>query len=169
MEFEQLKRELAAEARRDGICRQWHEKIMKAPSKEYLLGLFVKGSDFALLNGYPSERLRREFDDVAPHYGVFLCGQHTARNRRTVMALGTSEVTAHYDGAGAGDAIAADQARLVIEADGFAYVALEVYCLAEVRVKADGHARVLIIKHGGSVETEAAPGATIRIIDKTQQ
>lgn len=168
MEFERLKKELAAEAKRDGICRQWYEKILEAPSKEYLLGLFVKGSDFALLNDYPSERLRREFDDVAPHFGVYLCGQRTAKNRRNVMALGTSEVTAHYDGTSVGDTIAADQARLTIDVSEFAYIALEVYCLAQVKIKASNSARVLIIKHGGSVETEATDGAKIKIIDKTQ-
>lgn len=167
MEFKRLKKELAAEARQDGICRQWHEKILHAPSKEYLLGLFVKGSDFAMLNSYPSERLRREFDDLAPHCGVYLHGRHTANNRRNVMALGASEVTATYDGCGVGDAIAADQARLAVGATGHAYVSVEVRGLAEVEARASGNAKVLIMKHGGAVHTEASGHAEIKVIDKT--
>lgn len=167
MELRQLKQALAAEAKQAGICRQWHKKILDAPSKEYLLGLFVKGSDFAMLNSFPSERLRHEFDDIAPHFGVYLCGQGTGKNRPHMMALGASAVTAHYDDCSTGDIIAADHATLTIVASQHAYVAVEVYGKAAVRVKATDHARVLIIRHGGTVETQATHEATIRVIDKT--
>lgn len=66
MEFNELKQILAGEAKAKGICKEWYEKILSAPSKEYLLTLAVKGSDFWLGNAFASPEVRAEFAGLRP-------------------------------------------------------------------------------------------------------
>ena len=55
MEFQQLKKRLAEEAKANGICEEWYNHILNAPSKERLLTLFVKGLDFCLKNEFTDD------------------------------------------------------------------------------------------------------------------
>lgn len=71
MELQQLKKILAAEAKEKGICKEWYEYILNAPSKERLLMLFVKGLNFCLKNNYQASPLWAEFEGIRQHYGVF--------------------------------------------------------------------------------------------------
>lgn len=98
MELKELKKKLAAEAKEKGICREWYEFILNAPSKERLLTLFVKGLDFCVENDYPSAQLRAEFAGLRQHFGIFMSDHISVKSGKYVIGFGTSEGKAAYSG-----------------------------------------------------------------------
>lgn len=170
MDFKELKTALAQEAKEKGICNEWHEYIKTAPNKERLLTLFVKGLDFVLINGYPSQPLRAEFADIRQHYGIFM-GKDliTAKHAKKVMAFDKASGTTEYNGYDVGEVWAREKARLHVVATGNAYVCVDVANEAFVAIDASGSAKVTVFVHGGEYCYEATEGATIKVIDKRKE
>jgi hypothetical protein len=164
MELKQLRRELTAEAVKAGICEEWREKIANAPSREYLLTLAVKGLDFVILNDFPSLRLAAEFDDIAPHYGLYVNKPIEARNQKRVIARGAqSRGRAIYNGFQVGEVYAYAGAEVEVIVEDHAYTAITVEAGAKVIVKTAGKATAKIFNHGGSVARDTTGGGTIKI------
>lgn len=155
MELQQLRKELAAEAKAAGICQEWLEKIKAAPSREYLITLFVKGLDFATLHDFPSDRLAAEFNDIAPHFGIFVnrAGTWPATNKKRVIARDAVVTPATFDGFSVGEVYALHGGRVNVNASGFAMLAITVEDGAHVVVTATDNAQVKIFNHGGQIET----------------
>ena len=155
MELKQLRKELAAEAQAAGICQEWFKKIQNAPSREYLLQLFIKGLDFATLHDFPSNRLAAEFDDIAPHFGVFVNRQGTwpATGMKRVIARDAIVMPATFDGFSVGEVYALHGSGVEVNASGYAIVAITVEDGAQVVAKATDNAQVKIFHHGGQIKT----------------
>lgn len=155
MELQQLRKELAAEAKAAGICKEWLEKIKTAPSREYLITLFVKGLDFATLHDFPSNRLAAEFDDIAPHYGIFVNrkGAWPATNKKRVIARDAVVTPAIFDGFSVAEVYALHGSGVEVNASGYAIVAVTVEKGGQVVARATDKAQVKIFNHGGQIET----------------
>lgn len=155
MELQQLRKELAAEAKAAGICQEWLEKIKAAPSREYLITLFVKGLDFGILHDFPSDRLAAEFDDIAPHYGIFVNrdGTWPATNKKRVIARDAVVTPATFDGFSVAEVYALHGSGVEVNASGYAIVAITVENGAQVLAKATDNAQVKIFHHGGQIKT----------------
>lgn len=155
MELQQLRKELAAEAKAAGICQEWLEKIKAAPSREYLITLFVKGLDFGILHDFPSDRLAAEFDDIAPHYGIFVNrdGTWPATNKKRVIARDAVVTPASFDGFSVAEVYALHGSGVEVNASGYAIVAITVENGAQVVAKATDNAQVKIFHHGGQIKT----------------
>lgn len=155
MELKQLRKELAAEAQAAGICQEWLEKIKAAPSREYLLQLFIKGLDFATRAGFPSNRLATEFDDIAPHYGIFVNrdGTWPTTNKKRVIARDAIVTPATFDGFSVAEVYALHGSGVEVNASGYAIVAITVEIGAQVVAKATDNAQVKIFNHGGQIKT----------------
>lgn len=166
MDFNRLKKELAAEAKAKGICREWYEFILNAPDKDRLITLFVKGLDFCLANDYPSQRLRAEFDDTRRGYGIFINDRVAAKSLRKIIAFGTTEGSAEYANFEVGEIFARNNTRLTIQATGNAFVSVDVDDRAEIDIKASDNARVTVFLHGGSYHGDESGAAKIKVIDK---
>lgn len=167
MELDQLKKELAAEAKTKGICSEWYAFILNATSKERLMTLFVKGQDFCEKNNYPSPELRAEFADIRKHFGVFCAEDNiTAKSLRNVIAFDKATGKAEYSNFDVGQVSARSDARINITAEDNAFVCVSVYDRAEVEITARGGARVSVILHGGECKTQATERANIKITDK---
>lgn len=166
MELQQLKKILAAEAKEKGICKEWYEYILNAPSKERLLMLFVKGLNFCLKNNYQASPLWAEFEGIRQHYGVFLNEPINAKDLRNVIAFGTSEGIAEFSGFTVSQVWARDNTKIVIKATGYAYVTIDIADCAEVEITASDAARVCVFLHGGSYTKSTTGNARINIIDK---
>ena len=68
-----IAKELAREARRLGICDEWHSELKRLTDKRAMVEMYVTGLDFCLSNDYPSnEYIRSNFKGVMEEYGVFL-------------------------------------------------------------------------------------------------
>ena len=96
MDFKELRQRLADEAADKGICKEWHRRITQATTREELLHLFIDGLDFVSANSFPSAELRAEFADIAPHFGVYITGKHTAPHTRRVITCLDADVAALY-------------------------------------------------------------------------
>lgn len=166
MELNQLKKILAAEAKEKGICKEWYEYILNAPSKERLLMLFVKGLDFCLKNNYQASPLWAEFEGIRQHYGVFLNEPINVKGLRNVIAFGTSEGKAEFSGFNVSQVWARERARIDISVTGYAYVTIDIADSAEVKITASDAARVCVFLHGGSYTKSTTGNAKIKIIDK---
>lgn len=165
MDFNKLKRQLAKEATAAGICDEWREKILTATSREYLLQLAVKGSDFVTLKNFPSDDLAAEFADIAPHLGIYIGQPVSTVNARFVLTRGAWGVVS-YDDFSVGDVYACRDTLLNVKARDYAKVSVTVMEGAEVDVTAEGKATVKIFQHGGKIKTDAADGANIKIINE---
>lgn len=155
MELQQLRKELAAEAKAAGICQEWFEKIKAAPSREYLITLFVKGLDFGILHDFPSNRLAAEFNDIAPHYGIFVnrFGKWEATNKKRVIARDAEVILASFDGFTVGEVYALHGSGVQIKASGYAIVAVTAEEGSEVQIEAYDNAQVKCFLRGGHVNT----------------
>lgn len=167
MDFKELRTALAKEAEEKGICNEWHEYIKTAPNKERLLTLFVKGLDFVLINGFPSQPLRDEFADIRQHFGIYM-GEDiiNAKHVTRVMAFNNSSGTAEYTGFEVGEVWAREKARLKVKASGNSYVCVDVANQAFIAIDASDSAKVTVFVHGGEYCYEATGGATVTVIDK---
>jgi hypothetical protein len=168
MELKELKKRLAAEAKEKGICREWYEFILNAPSKERLLTLFVKGLDFCVENDYPSAQLRAEFAGLRQHFGIFMSDHISVKSGKYVIAFGTSEGKAAYSGFDVAQIWAREDTRLGVTATDNAVVCIEVADRAQVTITASGAARVSVFLHGGTITKNATDKATIKVIDKSE-
>ena len=160
MEFQQLKKRLAEEAKANGICEEWYNHILNAPSKERLLTLFVKGLDFCLKNEFTDD-LWAEFQGMRQHYGVF-----KNEDLRNVVAFGTSEGTAEFTGFHVAQIWARDNVKISIKASGYAYITVDIADRAEVEITASDAARVSVFLHGGNYTGSTTDNARIKVIDK---
>ena len=156
MNLKQLRKELAAEAKKAGICKEWHKKILTAPSREYLLQLFIKGLDFATLHDFPSDKLAAEFNDIAPHFGIFIKrdGTWPAPNKKHVVARDAIVMPATYTGFDVAEVYALHGAGVQVKATGYAIVSVTVEEGAQVEAEATEHAQVKIFQHGGQIRSK---------------
>ena len=161
MTLKKLRKRLAAEADKAGICREWREKILTAPSREFLLTLFIKGLDFAILNNFPSDELAAEFADIAPHYGIFInqAISDSKPHKTTIARNAAGKVTVNRWSVG--EVYALRGSEVEIEATGHACLYVTIEAGAKVRVTARHWAKVRILQHGGEVQTEAHDNAQI--------
>ena len=156
MELNQLRKELGEEARKAGICQEWLEKILTAPSREYLARLFIKGLDFAILHDFPSNRLAAEFDDIAPHFGIYInrVGTWQAEGKKRVIAREAVVMPATFAGFDVAEVYALHGSDVHVKATGYAIVAVTVEDSAQVEAEASEHAQVKIFHHGGQIKTQ---------------
>lgn len=167
MKLKELKQALAAEAKAKGICLEWYDFILNAPSKDRLLTLFVKGQDFCEENNYPSPELRAEFADIRTRYGVFCADDRVAgKSLRSVIAFDNANGEVEYGNFDVANVSARDNSEITIKAKDYAFVVVSVSGAAKVQIKASDYARVSVILHGGECNTQATEQATIKINDK---
>lgn len=166
MDFKELKKALAAEAQAAGICAEWYNKILMATTKERLITLYFGGFDFVEDNDYPSEPLRREFDDIRRHYNIYEGEPFSAKNPRRLVAYTGAQGTAKYDNFAAAQLWARPGSEVRVKASDHAFVTVYVAAGAKVNITASDYARVIVFLHGGSITHEATAHARIKIKNK---
>lgn len=167
MTFNELKKALAAEAQAAGICAEWYNYILQATSKERLLALYFGGFDFVAEHDYPSEPLRREFDDVRKHFHIYENEAFAVKNARKLVVYTGAKGKAEYTNFAVAQLWARKGAEMEVTASGNAYVTMDVAEGARVSIKASGKSKVVVFHHGGTITTqEAADEAVITIKKK---
>ena len=166
MDFKELKQALAAEAHAAGICSEWYNKILTATTKERLLTLYFGGFDFVEDNDFPSEPLRREFDDIRRHYNIYEREAFSTKNPRRLVAYTGAHGTAEYDNFATAQIWARQGAAVSVRASGNAFVTIDVAEGAEADITATDKARVIVFLHGGKLTKSAEGNAVIKIKSK---
>lgn len=166
MTLKTLRKRLASQARRAGICKEWRRKILNASSRQYLLQLFIRGVDFAIKNDFPDNELAAEFDDIAPAYGVFINreGKWRVVEKNRIIARDATICPAIFKGFAVAKVYALHGSTIEITASERAIVSVTVREGAKVSVTASDCARVQIFNYGGKVETLEKGEATIKTI-----
>ena len=154
MDFKELRQRLADEAAAKKICKEWHRRITQATTREELLRLFIDGLDFVSANSYPSAELRAEFADIAPHFGVYITGKHTAPHTRRVITCLDADVAALYSDFDVAEVYAFDNSRVSIVAEGYAKIFVTAYDNAIIKASAEGQAKVIIKTFGAKVSAQ---------------
>jgi len=153
MNFDDLKKALAKEAKAAGICKEWYRYILDANSKDRLLLLYYAGLDFALGNDFPSKRLRDEFNGIRQSYGIYDNGEVFGRiNTRRILAYKGAVGAASYDGYTVGQVWARAGSKITVSASANAFVTIDMIEGASVEVEAWGEARVIVFRHGGDLK-----------------
>ena len=166
MELKELRKALAAEAQAAGICSEWYNYILSAQSKERLLALYFKGFDFVEENDFPSEPLRREFDDIRRHYGIYENEPFSVTNTKRLVAYTGATGKAAFNSYAVGQIWARKGSDVHVEASEHSYVNVYVVEGATAHIKATGKSRVTVFLHGGKVTQEATEDAVITIKEK---
>ena len=166
MEFKELKKALAAEAKAAGICAEWHNYILNATNKERLVALYFGGFDFVEANDFPSEPLRREFDDIRRHFNVYEAEPFNVKNPRRLVAYTGATGKANYTDYAVGQVWARSGSEVSITASERSYVTLDVAEGAKAHIKATGKSRVIVFLHGGTITQETTDNAVITIKEK---
>lgn len=166
MDFKELRQRLADEAAAKGICKEWYRRITEAATREELLSLFTAGLDFVSANSFPSAELRAEFADIAPHFGVYITGKHTAPHTRRVITCLDADVAALYSDFDVAEVYAFDNSQVSIVAEGYAKIFVTAYDNATVKASADGHAKVTFKTFGAKVSAHKfSEQAVLKLID----
>lgn len=147
-----LSARLAKDAKRAGICDQWHDDLLKMDDKDAMVEMYLRGIDFCLSNDYPSnDFIRDNFKGIMERHGVFLDEAIDVVNFRKVVALGSTEGVVKYNGYSVGEVFAKHDAVLWVYAQDNAFVVVDVFDNAVVHVHADGRAKVCVNHYGGLV------------------
>ena len=166
MEFKELKKAFAAEARAAGICPKGYNDIMKVTSKEQFVELYFRNLDFVQEHDYPSELIWREFHNIRQHYNIYRNENFSVRNPRRLVAYTGAQGKAEFTDFAVAQVWARQGAAVQIEASGCSYVTLDVAQGATAHIKATGKSSVTVFLHGGKVTQEATEDAVITIKEK---
>lgn len=163
-----LNKELAYEAKKNGICKDWFNRLQVTEDKDELIKMYLDGIDFCLSNDYPPRTFFKPFDGIRQKYGVFLDEQIETVNSRHVVALGTSEGSASFTDFEVGQVFVKHEAKVEIKASGNAFVMVDVFDDAEVEVIASDNAKVCVNRYGGFITstTGSEGNAVIKVIQK---
>lgn len=163
----ELNKELALEAKRNGICTEWFNRLLETTDKGALVKMYLDGIDFCLSNEYPSRAyIKEHFVGFCEKYGVFLDETIDTENLRHVVALGTSSGTARYTGFEVGQVFAKHDSSIEIEASGNSFVMADVFDNTTVKVRASDNAKVCVNRYGGYVEAENTGNSVVKVINK---
>lgn len=159
---------LAEEAKRAGICREWYGKILQAADIPQLLALYVSGIDFCLSNEYPNNRILKEYGgEYLPAFGIYVDEENAElQNPRRLIALGTTRAAATFREYAMGEVFAKHSAEVAVSAQNNSFVVIDMFDESRVTVKTFGNAKVCIHQYGGTLSTESAQSAVIKVIDK---
>lgn len=167
-----IAKELAKEAKRKGICKEWYGELRKlGDDKRAMLQMYIKGIDFCLKNDFPSnEYIQANFRGVMEDFGVFLDNPTlNVTNFSKVVSLGKTEGIVTTTGFHVCEMFVKHQSDITIEAKDNAFIVVDVFDDTRLTIHAYDEAKVCVNRYGGTVSTESEDGATVKVIEKNQE
>ena len=162
-------KELAKEAKRKGICKEWYGELRKlGDNKRAMLQMYIKGIDFCLMNDFPSnDYIRANFKGAMEDFGVFLDDTNLdITNFAKCVALGKTSGKVTTTGYQVCEVFVKHQSNITIEANDNAFVVVDVFDDSIINVNASDRAKVCVNHYGGSVNTSTTDGAMVKVIEK---
>lgn len=160
-----IAKELAKEAKRKGICQEWHSELKTLEDKKELLAMYVKGIDFCLSNDYPNnEYIRTNFKGMMEEFGVFLDDSIDLTNPERCVSLGSTKGRIEINAFGVCEVFAKNDSELIIIAKGDAFVMIDLFDNAVIHIHAQDRAKICVNRYGGSlVSSPISPDDTARV------
>ena len=163
-------KELARQAKKAGICEEWHSQLKQLTDKEAMIDMYIRGIDFCLSNDYPSnDYIRDNFKGVMESKGIFLDDEITLGNPRRCVALGRTSGSVVVGGYGVCEVFAKHDSVLVVSASGNAFVEVDMFDSSEVSVHTTEHAKVHINRYGGRLTTDQRGDSVIKVVEKDKK
>lgn len=160
-----IAKDLAEEAKRKGICEDWHKELSRMNNKDSMVQMYIRGLDFCISNNYPShDYMRSNFKGVMEKYGVFLDDRIDEVNPKIVVCHGATSGNIIYYGYTAGEIIVKDTSEITITASDDSFVMIDVFDDALVDVIASDNAKVCINRYAGGavINTSKSDNAVIK-------
>lgn len=167
-----IAKELAKEAKKKGICKEWHGELKKlGDNKRAMLQMYIKGIDFCLMNDFPSnDYIRANFKGVMEDFGVFLDDPNlNITNFPKCVALGKTSGMVAITGFNVCEVFAKHHSSISIEAEDNAFIVVDVFDDAVLTVHARGRAKVCVNRYGGVVNAKSEDGAMVKVVEKHQK
>lgn len=163
-------KELARQAKKAGICEEWHSQLKQLTDKEAMIDMYIRGIDFCLSNDYPSnDFIRDNFKGIMEAKGIILDDEIALVNPRRCVALGDTSGRISVGGYSVCEVFAKHHARLCIIASGNAFVEVDAFDDSLLSVIASDEAKVHINRYGGAIEVEKNGNAIVKFVQKNQK
>ena len=160
-------KELAKEAKKNGICEEWYQDLRTSDDKDKLLGLYIKGIDFCLSNDYPTnEYIRNNFKGRMEAYGIHLDEELSCTNERTVVALGVCSGDIENSGFTVSEVFLKHSSILTLVARDNSFTMIDMFDNSGLSIVAHDNAKVVINHYGGEIVFEKHENAQIKIREK---
>lgn len=165
-----LSKELAERARKQGICKEWHDELLSIKDKDAMVAMYLRGIDFCLSNDYPgNDFIRSHFKGVIEKQGVFLDDAVKVENKPKCVCLGACSGNVVVDGFNTCEIFVKHDSEIIISAKDNAFVMVDVFNNATVMIHAHDRAKVCVNRYGGVVNHFADGEAVVKIREKNKK
>lgn len=167
-----LTKELAKQAKANGICTPWHKELLKLQDADVgaLAEMYLKGIDFCLSNDYPgNDFLREHFKGKMERYGIFLDDNINIKDKPKCVCLGTTCGRIEASGFNVCEIFIKHESGVNVIAKDNAFVMIDIFDNANVSVYASDRAKVCINRYGGRISEIATDDARVKIREKNKK
>lgn len=165
-----LSKELAERARKQGICKEWHDELLSLKDKDKMVEMYLRGIDFCLSNDYPgNDFIRSHFKGAMEKHGVFLDDAVKVENKPKCVCLGTCSGNVLVDNFNVCEVFVKHNSEIVISAKDNAFVMVDVFDDSVVMIHAHDRAKVCVNRYGGAVKQFADDEAMVKIREKNKK
>lgn len=162
--------ELARQAKKKGICKQWYHDLKETEETEKLIDLYLRGIDFCLSNDYPTnDYIRANFKGKMEPYGIHLDEALNEVNKKKVIALGICTGKIEASGFIVSEVFVKHNSELEITASENSFVMVDIFDNSVISIVASGNAKVCINRYGGMIEVKESENAMVKIVEKNKK
>lgn len=163
-------KDLAKQAKKNGICSEWYSDLKSTEDKDKLLQMYVKGIDFCLSNDYPTnDYIRANFVGMMEAYGVHLDENLHIMNEKKVIALGTCSGNIYVGGFNVSEVFLKHESEMALTVDENAFVMVDMFDNSRLSIMASENAKVCINHYGGEIVFSQHGNAVVKIIEKNKK
>ena len=149
-------KEIALEAKRKGICKEWYNMLMNVTQHSQLANIYFRGDDWAMEYDFPSVELLKKYAGVAA-YGLITDGSGKYVNKHRLAFFGNSDVELEYNGYGVGNIIVRHNSQAKIRVKDEAVLFVNLLDNATVQIECTEDAKVIVYAYG-NLENVIAKG-----------
>ncbi|MFB9120994.1 hypothetical protein ACFFUE_07305 [Bergeyella porcorum] len=131
------------QAKKQGICVEWHKDMQQNPTLENLCEMFFKGDDWAMDNNFPTPEMLRAFPETV-HHGLFVDASYQGSAPQRIAFFGGSDAVLDSDGYQVSEIYLRQNSRLKITAKGMSKIFITALDNAVIEAKAMQNARIVI-------------------------
>ena len=163
-----LSKELARQAKKFGICQEWHSELRGLDDKKAMIEMYLKGIDFCLSYDYPNnEFIRTNFKGVMEEFGVFLDDSIDLVNVPKCVVLGQTKGSIEINNFNVSEIFVKHDSELTIIAKGDSFVMIDLFDNAIIHVHIHDRAKVCVNRYGNSIiDHKEADSGMVKIIEK---
>lgn len=134
------------QAKKDGICADWHQQMLQNPNIENLCKMFFKGDDWAIENNFPSVEMLEQFKGQTEKYGLFLDHKGKVESKDHLAFFGNSEVELEYKDFSVSVLTLRQNSKAKVVVRDYAFLIINLCDNAEVEVEKLDNSRVKMFR-----------------------